>query len=834
MKKNGKIPAILCAAILICTPVSATQPLPSETVEGITNTQDVQISPEIPAVVAEDIGRREPNVKHFVMSDGSYVAVTYSEPVHYRQGDEWMAIDNSLIPATLLGDPATGEIRRNDELTAEELSAVQQQGALSARTAVPTHTGYMENRANPFTVQLPQQLNSRTPVAVRYGGHELRFVCEQTNEAAAVPETPAIGETAAETAAVDADAAATDAAAVQTANERAMAAENLRSAIAFPSAWEGADLHYAIAGQTLKETIVLQAVPTNTSFSFCFTYTGLQAVAETDGSVLFSDEAGEPVFRIAAPFMTDAEDGYSTAVSVTLEPTASGCRYTLTPDREWLEDAARVYPVTIDQTVPTTQNASYIHDNGVQQSNPDTNYISADRIYIGSSSSGQEGRMYFKLTQWPSAEGLNPSSITKAYMLLSYYPTASYQTGKAMDIDAYHVASVWDTSSITWNNQPGVTGRSFGGAYIVDSIGQISGYDAVDVTEWVQTHYLAPNSDTGLCLKPRVLSSSSNRVCYISSDYYAKTSLRPVINIYYTGTSGESAGIITNDYYYIKSAYSGKYLDVANNGGSETGIVQYTFNGGLNQIFRIDHESNGLYTFTPMHNTDLQMDVPGYRDENGLNWQVYTRNSSSGQRFRILSNGQGTYRIMPACSSSRVMDIEGPSTSDGAPIQMWTWDNNAAQMKWIFEKVEYGCGGEYRPIATTQSINCFGYAMLVDDVINFGISGNSHISENNKESFEQKLRQYVSSYRQIENFLTIIGNDEYRIAVRIPNGYFYNGCLYNFHVIYQLSDGTWAGKNAEAASKHFGKDNPSVTPEMWDGNNYYPQSCGTLYYAVKK
>ena len=38
---------------------------------------------EEPYVLGEDLSKREESAKHFRMSDGSYVAVQYAEPVHY-------------------------------------------------------------------------------------------------------------------------------------------------------------------------------------------------------------------------------------------------------------------------------------------------------------------------------------------------------------------------------------------------------------------------------------------------------------------------------------------------------------------------------------------------------------------------------------------------------------------------------------------------------------------------------------------------------------------------------------------------------------------------------
>ena len=42
---------------------------------------------------------REENVKHFRMSDGSYIAAQYNMPVHFKESeeDEWQDIDSTLL-----------------------------------------------------------------------------------------------------------------------------------------------------------------------------------------------------------------------------------------------------------------------------------------------------------------------------------------------------------------------------------------------------------------------------------------------------------------------------------------------------------------------------------------------------------------------------------------------------------------------------------------------------------------------------------------------------------------------------------------------------------------
>lgn len=47
-------------------------------------------------IVREVTELREESVKHFLCEDGSYIAATYSAPVHYKENGEWKEIDNSL------------------------------------------------------------------------------------------------------------------------------------------------------------------------------------------------------------------------------------------------------------------------------------------------------------------------------------------------------------------------------------------------------------------------------------------------------------------------------------------------------------------------------------------------------------------------------------------------------------------------------------------------------------------------------------------------------------------------------------------------------------------
>lgn len=58
--------------------------------------QNLLVEETTAKIVREVTELREESVKHFLCEDGSYIAATYSAPVHYKENGEWKEIDNSL------------------------------------------------------------------------------------------------------------------------------------------------------------------------------------------------------------------------------------------------------------------------------------------------------------------------------------------------------------------------------------------------------------------------------------------------------------------------------------------------------------------------------------------------------------------------------------------------------------------------------------------------------------------------------------------------------------------------------------------------------------------
>ena len=146
--------------------------------------------------------------------------------------------------------------------------------------------------------------------------------------------------------------------------------------------------------------------------------------------------------------------------------------------------------------------------------------------------------------------------------------------------------------------------------------------------------------------------------------------------------------------------------------------------------------------------------------------------------------------------------------------------------------LNYGCGGPYRQVDNAD-VNCLEYALLFDIDASIGLRTIISDPKLNSSHFIGIIINIIENStsfkcRSINNYNSEINANEYRIAARVPNAY-----GYNYHFIYQLSDGTWAGKDGSNSSLHFGNKNPDTSPEMWNNNAYSPEA-GTIYFAIER
>lgn len=140
--------------------------------------------------------------------------------------------------------------------------------------------------------------------------------------------------------------------------------------LVFEDVHDGADYEYSVTGNGVKESIVVKERAAVYRYPFVLHMENVTAeFDESNKRVAFvSNENGEEVFFIPAPFMTDANGIISTAVTYELKNSANGdAVLTVTPDSEWMNVKYRSFPVEIDPQIRLSSSSdmtTYSWDNG--------------------------------------------------------------------------------------------------------------------------------------------------------------------------------------------------------------------------------------------------------------------------------------------------------------------------------------------------------------------------------------------------------------------------------------------------------------------------------------
>ncbi|MET7647400.1 LamG-like jellyroll fold domain-containing protein [Streptomyces sp. NPDC005426] len=149
------------------------------------------------------------------------------------------------------------------------------------------------------------------------------------------------------------------------------------------------DLLLSPLAEGFKERLVLRSSDAPNSWLFPLDVQGLTPRIADNGDVVFTDGDGEVTATIPHAFMEDSridprsgDAAMSRAVTYELTTTADGKpALRLTADRDWLDDPARAYPVTVDPTV-TAGNSTYT------QNTIGGDHSTENQIKVGSYDSG--------------------------------------------------------------------------------------------------------------------------------------------------------------------------------------------------------------------------------------------------------------------------------------------------------------------------------------------------------------------------------------------------------------------------------------------------------------
>lgn len=146
-----------------------------------------------------------------------------------------------------------------------------------------------------------------------------------------------------------------------------------------------------------------------------------------------------------------------------------------------------------------------------------------------------------------------------------------------------------------------------------------------------------------------------------------------------------------NTIYYIKNKNSGKYLDVDHSiDKNGTNVLQWHYNGGVGQQWKLVHTGNGLYKLvSQVGSKNRVLDINKNDNKNRSNIDIWTDNNSGDRRFRIIMNEDGySYRIVSQCSKfTKAVTVEKASCNDTANVFQFQY-NASNNDEWIFEPIK--------------------------------------------------------------------------------------------------------------------------------------------------
>lgn len=139
--------------------------------------------------------------------------------------------------------------------------------------------------------------------------------------------------------------------------------------------------------------------------------------------------------------------------------------------------------------------------------------------------------------------------------------------------------------------------------------------------------------------------------------------------------------------FYIKNAFSGLYLDVANGSSANSAnIQQWSYNGCDAQKYKLVQNANGSYSiYTGASGYTKVIDVAGKSSADNANILQYSYNGGKNQQFEIVKLANGKYAIKTCISSgASCLDVYGWSKESGGNIAQYNYWGGECQ-QWILE-----------------------------------------------------------------------------------------------------------------------------------------------------
>ncbi|WP_293017178.1 DNRLRE domain-containing protein [Paenibacillus sp.] len=539
----------LFLAITIAVPTIPTEALKANAASSVPAT----LSKKITTTRVELEDRRTQDSETFLNSNGTLTTQIYQEPIHYKSNNnKWIRFDNNLT--------------------------------------VDTNNNVIKNKSNDFEVKFQKRNLDKNLVTIGMDG--LSIVMDPASQSDNL-----------------------DSGFVKSSHDGAASYKNNK--LSFNNLYDNTNINYTVEDRKLKEDIVLDKAPSASSpvkFTYKFKIKGLDMEQDSTGKIYFVDKKSHlKVFYIEQPFMYDSyipegykkieqsddipEEARSYDVNMKLVKRGSTYFVDIIPDRAWLENPKRVYPVTIDPTIIRFQpNAADGNDTNIRSYFPTQTGGTETSLGVGLYKDSTQTNVIRSLLKF------NVSSIPVGASILSADVNlwlSSVANDTNVEIGAYELSKSWLEESANWNTTNGTTAwTNRGGDYkstLIDS-NQVSYLTDLGVNyKWDVTNQIDKwrSANYGILLKSLSESTNSYKK-FISSDSTLNATNRPMLSVtYFNGSRLGLEKYWTYDSHDLVGGRSYTNMTTGNN------VIQYNDlslkgRGGMGVDFTRTYNSKAL------------------------------------------------------------------------------------------------------------------------------------------------------------------------------------------------------------------------------------------------
>ncbi len=318
MKKSLKILSVFLAVLTFFSILSAATPVFAANVnEYIADkeytekllTEVVENDTEEKAPIVKEVEeKRDEFQKVYLREDGTYTSVISKTPIHYEKDGEWVDIINDL--------------KSTDNI--------------------------ITNTSGNFNVEFPKEISDNNEIKIENDNETLTFSMVEVEKSNGKVKNNKKEKHDKK----------------KVSDEEIFNNDISRtvSEIEYEDVLENTNLEYIVTPTAVKENIIVENKESlKKSYSFNITKGKLNAELDKSNNLYFKNSKGEIVFTIPAPVMTDNNGAVSYDIDVKVKNLKKETiTLTYTPDKKWLNDKARAYPVAIDPVIILESDREFI------------------------------------------------------------------------------------------------------------------------------------------------------------------------------------------------------------------------------------------------------------------------------------------------------------------------------------------------------------------------------------------------------------------------------------------------------------------------------------------